>query len=159
MDELITALKGLLEAALGSSYTVIYGQVKIPDDTMFPLVEIVPINTVFQIRGTGKLSQGDHIVQINYKNSLKNFVDSDTDQTIVKHIQDAVKVMEERDDTTHMPLSSTILGCLIDNMKISGVMEIPKNIEISYNINEYDGSWIINASLVFTGKKITPINC
>lgn len=159
MDEIILALQSLLTTALGSSYTIIYGEVKTPNESLFPLIEVIPLETNFEGRGTGRLSSNQFTIQINYKNTLKKFVDSNTNQTVIKHIQDAVKIMEERDSSTKLPKSTTILGCLWDNLKISNKVDISRDFQISYNVNEYGGTWVVKASLVFNATQITPLNC
>jgi hypothetical protein len=152
MDDIITSLQTALTTSMGSLYKIIYGEAKKPDETMFPLIEIIPVSTEFNRIGTGILSNCDFTIKVNYKNTLKKFLDQDTNQTIIKHIQDAVKIMEERKTNGH-PKSTTILGTLLDNISISGNVSISKDFSIDYTVNEYGGSWIVIASLTFTANQ------
>ena len=158
MDEIITTLKTLLAAAMGSTYTYVYGEVKVPSDTVLPLIEIIPVSTIINRLGTGELTDNEFTVRINYKNTLKKFVDNDTSVTTLAHMQDAVNVMEDRSSVTGQPDSDTILGTILDNIRISNYVDVGQDISIEYDINEYGDSWITVASLTFTAKKKTPIN-
>jgi len=158
MDDILTEIKSLLTTALGSSYTYVYGEVKVPDDTLFPLIEIIPITTIFNRLGTGTLSDNEFEIKINYKNTLKKFIKGDTNVTTLAYLQDAVKVMEERDGTTGQPKAATILGTMLDNIRLTNNVDILQEFNIEYNINDFDGSWIAIASLTMTAKKKTPVN-
>lgn len=158
MDEIITTLQTLLASAMGSSYTYVYGELKVPNDTLFPLIEIIPVSTVVNRLGTGTLTDNEFTVKINYKNTLKKFIKNDTNVLTLAHVQDAVNVMEDRSATTGQPDSDTVLGTILDNIRVSNYVDICQDIAIEYDTRELDGSWIVIASLTFTAKKKTPIN-
>lgn len=157
MNSIITELKSALEAVF-TDYTVVYGEVLVPNDTLFPLIEVIPQTTLFNYNGTGQCSRNEFGVKIVYKNTLKKFVDNDTNISVIAHIQDAVNVMEERNATSGMPESNTILGVLLDNLKLNNKVDILQDFLIEYNINDYGESYVVQSSITFTAKAITPYN-
>lgn len=156
MDTIIEAIKTAL-ALVFTNYTIIHGEVLIPSDKMFPLIEIISQDTSFERLGTGSLSDNEFAIKIRYKNSVKKFVDENTQQTVVKHRQDAEKVMEERDTTSLQPKSTTILGVLLANMKLGGKSHSMNGFKIHYDVSSLNGSWITNADLTFNVLVKTPL--
>ena len=157
MDELITEIKTLLAAAF-TNFTVVYGKVLVPDDTIFPLIEIIPQSTNFNRLGTGGLSDNIFVLKIVYKNSLKKSITQNTNKTTIAHLQDLVKIMEERTAATLQPKSTTILGVLLDNITANNKADILREFNIEYDVTEYAGSWVVKAEMTFEALLKTPIS-
>lgn len=156
MDTVITALRALLLTALGSTYKdYYYGENLVPAQADFPFLEIVPVSTLMEQRGTNSM-MNEFTIMINIKDTLKNFLTSDTDKEILSHMQTMVKRMEERETSPDgKPKAATVLGVLHDNRQMSNTVHINNDFEIAYNVTEYGESWLLKASLTFTASKIS----
>lgn len=153
MDSILTALRSLLVAALTEYTTVYYGENKIPAEADFPLLEIIPRETERVQRGTNSFNN-TYTVTISIKDTLKSHVTANTDKSVSTHMQKMVQRMEER-DADGEPKSTTVLGVLSDNLKISNTAHINGDWRVRYDQSPFNGSWILIASVTFTINKIT----
>jgi hypothetical protein len=154
MDDVILALRTLLLSGLTADLykKVYYGPNLVPAKSELPCVEVIPVSTTVENLGTNSM-RNEYTIQITTKDILKNHVTEDTDKSILSHVQTIVKRMEER-DANAKPKSTTILGVLHDNRKISNTVHINQIGNIEYNTEEFNGSWIISASIIITALKI-----
>lgn len=154
MDEVITQLITLFSSALGSEYKdYLYGENRLPAEADYPFLEVVPVSTLMTQRGTNSM-MNEFTITVNIKDTLKNFLTSNTDKEIIAHMQEMVKRMEER-ETSGKPKAATVLGVLHDNRQIGSTVHINNNFGIEYNKSEYGKSLILIGSLTFTANKIT----
>ena len=157
MDDIIIQLQAILLAALTTTYNkYIYGEVKAPPQNFFPFIEIKPISENWDIIGTGDLRKTQSIVEITIKDTVKNFVKDDANISIIAHIQTLVKRMSERDSTTGQPKATTVLGAIFADLTLNGAGQVVNVFDISYDEIEYDGSYIVLASIRIQVESIIP---
>lgn len=159
MDGIILALQSLLSAALTTTYKkYFYGENRVPAQSHFPFIEIIPLRTNIEVRGTGQMKQNTFTIKINIKDSLKKELTSNTDKIIVGFQQTMVKRMEER-SSDGVPLATTVLGVLSKDdpdLTLNSTVHINNDWEIDYSLSELGESWITIASITFTAKLLTP---
>lgn len=156
MDDIIQGIQTVLNAALGSTYTgYIYGEVKVPNESMYPFIEIKPLSTEFILKGTGGLRDNLFTIDITVKNSIKKSFTDNTSKTVIAHIQDLIKKMEER-DSTGTPKSTTVLGAINNDLTLNNTSMVVGQFNISYDNIEYDGSYIVMATLRIVARLLTP---
>ena len=156
MDDVIMAIRALIEAGdTGDVYKkIFYGENKVPNGSIFPFVEVIPTNTEIVNTTTCGGINSEFTITINIKDTLKNHVTTDTNKEILSAMRDMVKKMEER-DSGGTPLTTTILGMLSGNLKLSDTVNINNNWNIVYNEAEYNGSWITIGTITFTANLIS----
>jgi len=159
MDDIILALQSLLSTALSTTYKkYFYGENRVPAQAHFPFIEIVPLSTSVNVRGTGQMRNNEFAIQINIKDSLKAELTSATDKSIVAFYQRMVKRMEER-DSDGVPKAATVLGVLSrdqSDLKLNSKVHINNDWEIEYGLSELGDSWITTATITFTASLLTP---
>lgn len=155
MDEVITALIALLNSGLEEDVykQVYYGINHVPAKSEMPLVEVSPVSTEMANLGTNSM-QNEYSIRITIKDYLKDHLTGDTDKAVLTQFKTMVQRMEKR-DADGKPLSTTILGVLHDNRKISDKVHINNIGRIEYNEEELDGSYILGASVIITANRIT----
>ncbi len=155
MDTVIEAIRTLLASGLTSSLYkyIYYGHNNVPAKCELPCIEVAPVSTEMSNMGTHSM-MNQFTIRITSKDILKNFITENTDKSILAHVQTIVKRMEER-DANGKPLSTTVLGVLHDNRKLSNTVHINNIGTIEYNEEAYDGSWLISASVLITANVIT----
>jgi len=139
MNEIIEALIALLTAKLGSSYTYMHGLTDDKAKAKLPMIEVIPIETNFEIRGTGGLRRRFNDIEIKLTLNLKSYLKGNTNRTKIEHMEALEKIMEEP-DTNGLPKSTTILGVVNDNLSMSSNVGIINNPHITYNENDYESS-------------------
>lgn len=98
MNEVILAIIALLEAQFGSTYKkYYYGEVKVPNQSALPFLEVIPLTSRIANAGTGRLSANEYRIQVNIKTTLKKYLKENTNVTTIDHIQDLVEKAEDRD--------------------------------------------------------------
>lgn len=146
MDELITALKALLETNLGSSYNYSYGENLVPESYLFPLIEVIPVGTQMEVTGTGGSRQYNYDLTVQLKVDIKDYLKSGTNVSVVSHMQDLVQKMEAR-DVNGVPEATSILGVINNNLSISNSVHLVQDYNISYRETPYGESYIALAVL------------
>lgn len=155
MNEVILAIRTLLNTTLGSIYKKIYyGEIRVPNQVDLPFLEVIPMSSSVTNRGTGGMMNNEYQIQINVKSSLKKYLKSNTNVEVLEHIQDLVKKVESRDDDGNLE-SNTVLGVLHDNLQLSTTANINGDWQISYGEMDLGDSYITMASILFTVKVIT----
>ena len=154
MDDVILAIIDLFKTNLeeGVYKDVYYGENRVPAEPDFPFVEVVPNRTIMRTRGTNSM-MNEFSITVNIKDTLKASLTHDTDKEIVEHTQEMVKRMEARTDS--IPDSDTILGILHDNLKLSNTVHLNNDWDINYQASEYNGSYILVASVQMTASLIS----
>jgi hypothetical protein len=95
MNEIILAIQALLKTNLGNTYKkYYYGEVRVPNQSFLPFIEIIPVGSNLTNRGTGGMMNNEYKVQVNIKNTLKKYLKQDTKVEVLEHIQDLVEKME-----------------------------------------------------------------
>jgi len=159
MDDIIIALKALLAAAMGTTYTYYYGENKVPADADLPLIEVIPVGTSMEVSGTGGQRRFEHTIHIGVKLRLQDYVQENTNVTTVAHVQDLVKIMEERNSNGTLK-SATILGVLSENLQLSPTAKIAKitnKHDVSYDVTPAQGGkWLIHARLELSILQLIP---
>lgn len=155
MDRILLALQTLISSALGSTYTVLYGGGLVPASN-YPLVSIEPSSTEMTVAGTGGLRMNTFSVDITLHLDLKDYMSDATSTTIQTHLQALVKIMEER-NTDGTPKSTTILGCLNNDLSLGGTVHTMELGTIQYGGNENNNSYIRTAKLSITAVLQTPL--
>lgn len=118
MNEVILAIIALLEAKFGKQYKQYYfGEIRVPAHMTFPFVEVVPLASKIDNRGTGAMTDNEFRIAITVKTTLKNYLATSSAERM-KHVQDLVKRMEER-NTDGTIKDTTILGVLHDNLQLT----------------------------------------
>jgi len=142
-----------MEAGLTTTYKkYYYGENEVPEQQILPCLEVVPNGTFIENIGTGGMVKSEYTITINIKNSVKNFYTKGA-TTIVRAMQDMVKKMEERDGS-HKLKSTTVLGILHNNLKLSSSVEINGDWRIVYDKIEVRDTFIVIGSVTFTAYKI-----
>lgn len=95
----------------------------------------------------------EYQVRVNIKNSLKKYLQQNTNVETLDHVQDLVQKMEAR--TGGNINSDSILWVLHDNLQLSGNSHIVWDWEISYDEIDLGESYITYASILFTVKRHT----
>jgi len=158
MNEVILAIIELLKAKFGTEYKQYYfGEIRVPAQMTFPFLEIIPLGSRIDNRGTGGMTDNEFRVGITIKTTLKNYLSTKAAERMV-HIQDLVKRMEERNADGTIK-DNTVLGVLHDNLQLE-VNEVKYgNIngewEINYDESDLGDSYILYATVTFTVKRIT----
>jgi len=157
MDGVLLAIQSLLTTALGSSYTILYGDDFAPAETDFPFVSIEPISTRLVPNGTGGLRSNRYTIAVTLKVLLKDFMQDDTNVTKQSHLQELVKVMEER-GANGLPLSTTILGVFNENLSLSSTVHTIEIGDVQYNRQDQgDGSYIRSATITIEAVQQLPL--
>ena len=155
MNEVIEAIRSLLESQLWSTYKkYYYWDIKVPNQAMLPFVEVVPGVTNINNRGTWRMSDNEFVIQVRVKNTLKKYLKENTDVEVLEHTQDLVKKMEDRDSDMNIK-SATILWVLMDNLNLNNKVHINDNWNIVYDEIDLWDSYIVFASVTFTAKIIS----
>jgi hypothetical protein len=158
MDDIIQKIIDLMQSELGSNYKkYFYGENLVPEQAIFPFIEVIPTTTSIENRGTGGMKDNEMNIRINIKDSLKNFLSTNTDVSKVSHMQTMVKRMEERSSGDFR--DKTIMGVLSNNLTLEGLVQKIGSWEISYEVLPLDGSYIIISSVEFRASLISPFNC
>lgn len=154
MNEIITAIIALLRASLSGTYKKFYyGEIRVPNQAFLPFIEVVPVWTRIQNKWTGGLIANEYQVRVNIKNSLKKYLQQNTNVETLDHVQDLVEKMEWR--TSYNLDSDTILGILHNNLKLSNTAHIVWDWEITYDEIDLGESYITYASVMFTVRAIS----
>ena len=158
MDDIISKIVDLMSRNLGNTYKkYFYGENILPEQVLFPFIEVIPLTTLISNRGTGGMKDNEMNIRINIKDTAKNFFKRNTNISTVEGLQTMVKRMEER--VLNDFKSTTVIGILSENLQLEAVAQIIGDWEISYEILPSDGSYIIISSVEFTVKLISPFNC
>lgn len=155
MKEICQTLRTLIATALGSSYTVVYGYVKLPAESDLPLISIIPVRTEDSIRGTGGLRKAIYTITIKATVSIKKYV-STTSGTQIEHANALVEIMEDR-NADRTAKSTSILGVIQANPSISNYVNIANISDIDYQENDPQ-SYLTSATLTLTAEELIP-NC
>lgn len=155
MNEVILAIIALLQAQFTTQYKkYFYGEVKVPNQSMMPFLEVIPLGSRIDNRGTGRLSTNEYRIQVNIKSSLKKYLKENTAVSTIDHIQDLVLKAEDRDTLGNVE-TATVLGVLQNNLQLSSTAHIVGQWEIRYDEIELRESYITVASISFVVQKIT----
>jgi hypothetical protein len=156
MDNIIDELIVLLTAALGSTYKkYFYGKNIAPEQAIFPFIEVVPVHTGVESKGTGNCRENEFSIQINIKDTVKANYTANTNKSEFTSMKSLVKRMEERESDSTFK-AATVMGVLVNNLKISNKATIMGNWDIDYDDFTLDGSSIIIGSVTFTVRLLTP---
>ncbi len=154
MNEVITEIITLLRASLWSTYKKYYfWEIRVPNQAFLPFIEVVPVGSRIVNRWTGGTINNEFQIRVNIKNSLKKYLQQNTNVETLDHVQDLVEKMESR--TNWNINSNTILWVLHDNLRLSWNADIIDNWEITYDEIDLWESYITYASVLFTVKAIT----
>lgn len=154
MNEIITSIITLLRASLSGTYKKFYyWEVRVPNQAFLPFIEVVPVWTRIQNKWTGGLMTNEFQVRVNIKNSLKKYLQQNTNVETLDHVQDLVEKMEWR--TNSNLDNDTILWILHNNLQLSWNANIIGDWEITYDEIDLGESYITYASVLFTVKIIT----
>lgn len=157
MDDVILTIQTLISAQFGTDFKkYYYGENKVPEQSVFPFLEVVPLSTSIINRGTGGMTTDEFRIRINLKDSLKNHLTTNTDKNILGHMQWIIKKMEERDSSGRVK-PSTVIGVLQSDLQLNNKALIVDDWEASYTETPYGESWMIIGSLDFVARKI--ISC
>ncbi len=155
MNEIIEAIQTLLSAELWSTYKkYYYGEIKVPNQSFLPFIEIIPLSSNITNRGTWWMLDNTFNIQITVKNTLKNHLKQNTNVDTISHIQDLVQKIEDRNADWTIK-SSTVLWVLHDNLKLSNTVHINDDWVVTYDEIDLWESYITFATIVFSGKLIT----
>lgn len=154
MDNIVLAIQTVLQAALGATYEVIYGD-DLPAKSEFPYVGIVPVSTEYRRVGTGGLSSSASTVKIIAKVQINDYMQDDNNTTKQEYLQTLVKIMEERDATMILK-STTVLGGLYNDLSLGGVVSTMEVGTINYDTAYDNGSYIRTAELTITAIQTLP---
>lgn len=121
---------------------------------MLPFIEVIPLSSRIDNRGTGGLSSNEYRVQVNIKNTLKKYLKENTAVSKIDHVQDLVLKAEERDALGNVE-SDTVLGVLQNNLQLSNTAHIIGEWEIRYDEIDLRESYITIASISFVVRKIS----
>ena len=152
MDELVTALKALFEANMAAGFSFCYGENLVPERFKLPLVEVIPETTEMEIKGTGGSRIYKHTVTIQVKVDIKDFLKSNTDVSVISHMQYLVQTMEARDGSG-VPLATTVLGIINNNLTASSSVQLLNLSNITYRETPYGESYIALAALSLSAVK------
>ncbi len=156
MDNIITELLSKLETALSTTYKkYYYGESLIPVQAYLPIIEVVPVRTSITNRGTGGCKENEFEINIKIKDTLKNYLKSDTNKVIAEYMQTMVKRMEER-ESNGVFKNATVMGVLKNNLKLDGNANIIDDFVISYDVLPLDESYIIVGTVTINVKLLTP---
>ena len=165
MDNIIEALRTLLQTAFGSSYTYMYGKVAIPGEQDLPMICIDPIYTVQQNEQSGGAFEYRFTIELTLFVSLRDYVDTTPDDGDVKqHKKDLVVKMEARNSVDRALTASTILGAINSDLQFGATSQLKQwvdymeSAEISYNdsAQQSSGSWVVPAVLRMVFIQRTP---
>lgn len=146
MDDIITALKTLLETNLGATYSYSYGEVLVPEKFKFPLIEVIPVGTEMEISGTGGSRKYTYEITIQLKLDIRDYLKSNTNVSVLSHMQALVQKMEAR-DVNGVPTSTSVLGVINSNLSLSNTVHLASEPTISYRETPYGDSYIAVAAL------------
>lgn len=157
MNEVIESILNLLRTNLGGAYKkYYYGEIRVASQMAFPMIEVIPNTSRITNRGTGGMTNNDFDIIIVVKSTLKKYLGGNKGEKL-NHTQDLVKRIEER-DTDGTIKSTTVLGVLHDNLKLikDGVRfaDINDNWEVDYEESDLGDSYIVQATISFTVKRI-----
>ena len=148
MDDVILAIISLLKTQFTTTYNeYFYGENIIPSEPMFPFIEVIPNASSINNRGTGGTKNNTFSVTIKIKDSLKKYLNSNTNQSKFSALQTMVKRMEER--TLNIFKNTSVMYVLANNLKLSDTANINENWEINYDVVPLDGSYVIISSVTF----------
>lgn len=158
MNEVIEAIILLLQTKLGATYKkYFYGEVRVAEQVFFPMIEVIPMSSKINNRGTGGMIDSEFSVMITVKTSLKKYVGSKKANVSMDHIRDMVERIEKRNADGTLQ-SSTILGVLHDNLQLTignnRRADINGDYDISYEEADLGESYIVRATIGFTVKRI-----
>lgn len=155
MNEVIEAIVTLLQTKLGNTYKkYYYWEIKVPNQSFMPFIEVIPLNSDIVNRGTWWMLDNTFQIQVTIKNSLKKYLKQNTNVETLDHIQDLVKKMEDRNSDWTIK-SNTVLWVLHDNLKLNATVHINGDWSIVYDEIDLWESYITFASIVFSWKLIT----
>ena len=155
MNEIIEAIQTLLSNTLWGTYKKFYyWEVKVPNQSFLPFIEIIPLWSSITNRGTWWMLDNTFSIQITVKNTLKAHLKQNTDVNTISHIQDLVKKIEDRNADWTIK-SNTVLWVLHDNLQLTKTVHINDDWVITYDEIDLGTSYITFATIVFSGKLIT----
>lgn len=134
MNEILEKIRTLISTALGSSYTVIEGYVNDYSTSKMPLVEVQPVRTRFTVKGRA-LYEEECEINIRVSVDLKDYYKNATTQSQQNSMKAVIDAFENR-DTDRSPLAGTILGTLIANLSLEGLVGVVNPYEIDYTYIE-----------------------
>lgn len=166
MDEIIEALRTVLQNRLGSTYRYYYGRPNAIQEQALPAICIAPVATTQTLNGTGDNNFVYSIViEVSLIVSIKAYMSTaPVDQFAIMHTKDIVQKIEARDPTNRVPNSATILKAINDDLAFDSdslIMQWADSvdpIEISYNevAQQLSGSYLVPAVLRLRFNQNTP---
>lgn len=156
MNDILSEIKTLLEAALGAKFKTYYiGPVKLPPKSYLPALIIQPLTTNVASKSTGE-DIYTHNIRIMAVVDMADFFDEAGTGTAIKSIQELINMMEERDAATQIPKSDTILGTLRKDVNVRGTKYLfNDNVDMNYDY-EFRGTFFyVRAQMDVTFTNIT----
>lgn len=153
MDDIIQAIITRLEANI-IGWRVVYGNAPQEPDAYLPMITVAPVGTNFRVMGTGGLRDEDQEIVITATVDLKDYYGTHNDE--VDHTIALIQVMEER-GPDGLPLSSTILGVINDDLSILNNVGSVSEFLIRYDT--IPTSRYATATLTILTKRVLPNNC
>lgn len=154
MNEVIESIIELLRDTLWNTYKkYYYWEIRVPNQSYMPFLEVMPIGTRVKNRGTWGMVDNEYQVRVNIKTTLKKYVQPNTNTETLEHVQDVVNKMEGR--TNWNINSDSILWVLHNNLQLSWNANIVGDWEITYDEIDLGESYIVYASILFSVKVIT----
>lgn len=154
MDDIIQAIITKLETAI-TGWRVIYGNAPQEPDAYLPMISVSPVNTTFNVRGTGGLRDENQSIRITAIVDLKEYYQS-ANSTEVDHTIALVQVMESRGNDG-LPEANTILGVLNNDLSITG--SVGTILEFVIDYDTIPTSRYATATLTILTSRILPNNC
>ncbi len=167
MDDIIEAIRTVLETKYGTAYTYVYGKTEKPGEHNLPMLCIDPIYTTRSPDGIGtnKSFEFRLTVEITLYLSIKEYVEiTPTDDEVIQHKKDMAVRFERRNTADRSLHVDSILGTLDSALAfdasntLKNAVDYIESVEISYNesAQQISDSWVVPAVMRIVFIQHTP---
>ena len=131
MNELLSALKTVVETALGDTYTYYIGKVAIPSQSNLPLVTFYPISMNQSHSGTVK-DRVEYEIAIEVFLNMKQYFDNENGEGQENETVEAlVNIVEDR-ETDGDAKANTLVNLINSNINLTDTVLYTDNINVEY---------------------------
>lgn len=167
MDDIIEAIRTILETKYGTQYTYVYGKTVKPGEHNLPMLCIEPVYTTRNPDGIGtnKSFEFRLTVDITLYVTMKEYVEAaPVDDEVIQHKKDMVIQFERRNVSDRSLHTNSILGTLDSALAFDAVNALKnaadyiESVEISYNetAQQISDSWVVPAVMRIVFIQHTP---
>jgi hypothetical protein len=132
---------------------VIKGKNPFKQSENLPIIEVIGESTECTVRWTGKMFNNTFNIQLIITDSLTRYIKTNSIVTFENFYDTFVDRIEAR--TNSVPVNTSILWILQDNLRLSNSCQLINDFSISYEPLESETSYFLKAEIQFKANLIS----